>query len=158
MQILDEITVAQARSQAEPKRVQRSLNLPTGSRFQGIDREGNLLYNTQSQTRPGLIHRQRIFLVDLPLLMAIPDDDFTFRDRIIEAIWGDLKCECSCEDYGFGGFRYILTTLNSVLGDEEHRRPDIRNPRLIGRGCKHLVNCIRILPANQMQIISALRR
>ena len=58
-------------------------------------------------------------------------------DKLRLAIDSEVKVNCSCPDYLFGGFKYIATQLDYAIR-LENRPPDIRNPDQDGTMCKHL--------------------
>ena len=60
----------------------------------------------------------------------------------------DLQLECSCPSFLYYGFSYITSKAkyDAKFGDQEHRRPRIRNPRELGMICKHLHALLQAYP------------
>lgn len=52
---------------------------------------------------------------------------------------GPLKLECDCERWRFHGYRYMATIGGYNAGREETGFPKIKNPKLQGVACKHIL-------------------
>ena len=57
----------------------------------------------------------------------------------------DMKLSCSCPADLYWGGAYIKTQRDSQFGRQEHRPPNIRNPRQYGAYCKHTELVMRLL-------------
>ncbi|QQO98019.1 hypothetical protein Molly5_127 [Maribacter phage Molly_5] len=71
-------------------------------------------------------------------------------EKLELALLSDVKLNCSCPDWKFGGWAYMGTQLDYAT-HKENRPPDINNPDLKGSICKHstslLVNIKERIPA-----------
>ena len=54
---------------------------------------------------------------------------------------GDINIHCTCPDFLYKGYEYMANQLGYSIEDE-HRFPNIRNPKLKGTLCKH---CLAVL-------------
>lgn len=72
---------------------------------------------------------------------------------------GPLKFDCDCGKHGFW-LRYIATVGNYNAGRPETGFPKIRNPRLIGVACKHVLRVMQQLnmPIIRMQVEKMIAR
>ena len=155
-----EFTYSDLRGSVQPKIRARSKKLPSGTKFVKFDKKnGVLVFTSESQTHPGtgLLWKQRIKLVDLPVALDIPDDKLRMIDRVRLASYGDIQAECNCPSFLYHGYRYILTQLDTVLGKKESRLPKVRNPNLEGVVCKHLDNALSVLPFVVSDIVKKLK-
>lgn len=64
---------------------------------------------------------------------------------------GRVRIGCDCEDFTFGGFRYIATIGNFVSGRPETGFPRIRSPNLGGIACKHILRTMAVLKSPPVQ-------
>ena len=55
---------------------------------------------------------------------------------------GNIKVDCSCEDYRFKGYKYMGTQLGYSIKNED-REPKITNPTFEGSVCKHILAIVQ---------------
>jgi hypothetical protein len=68
---------------------------------------------------------------------------------------GRVSIQCSCEDFQYQ-YRYLATIGNYVVSPpKEHGYPKIKNPRLKGCCCKHILKCLSALDSLGIQRILA---
>jgi len=72
--------------------------------------------------------------------------DIAKKKKMMKALNGDLAVSCSCNDFQYGGYAYILTQKKALYNRTENREPVIRNPKLKGTVCKHLRLSLHYLP------------
>jgi hypothetical protein len=76
---------------------------------------------------------------------------------IKQAIDGPLYVHCDCPAFKWWGFEYICTARHIVLPTKGNNiYPKIRNPRLIGTVCKHLIHVLTQLPQDAKKIYNLL--
>lgn len=63
------------------------------------------------------------------------------RDRLVNS---SVKFDCDCGRHTFW-FRYIATTAGFALGRQEGGYPKIRNPKLQGVACKHVLRVMQFI-------------
>lgn len=152
-----EATMNEVKKSARSQTMQRSKGLK--SRYIGMTKEGVLMFQTTSGTIKGKLYNQRVYLNDLPDVIQILEEDskFTARDAILLAITtGNIKYHCDDPSYKYY-FQYVATKKGSALR-EEKRFPRIRNPRLEGACCKHLLSVFRVLALNWNKIVRDARK
>ena len=112
----------------------------------GIGKDGSLYFVCFSGTKVGVFWRQRIICSDLPYIkeMMLEDKSISEREAVQLALSGDLLtgCNCPAERYYFS---YIAWNLGMGIR-KETRFPKVRNPRLLGTTCKHLLAILEELP------------
>ena len=64
-----------------------------------------------------------------------------YTAAVKKAVKGKVSVDCSCGRHQYW-YRYIATAGNYALSPEEHSFPKIRNPKLKGRLCKHLIKAL----------------
>jgi len=140
--LITEFTTKDLSKEVDPGTKKRAKVL--SSKFQKLNSKNQMVYLTESGTRPGkgIFHRQLIELVDLEAAIAIDDPDFKPKDRARLALAGDVKVFCTCAAFKYWGFHFITTQLDAVTGKKENRKPKKRNPSLEGIVCKHLANAL----------------
>lgn len=67
-----------------------------------------------------------------------------------------VKVSCDCPSFLFNGFKYIAATEGYGL-EQEGRAPNIRNPDLKGKVCKHLFSVFTVWPFIINAIAGSLR-
>jgi len=73
--------------------------------------------------------------------------------RVLQSLMkGNVHVDCTCEDFSYGGFRYIGTIQDYSI-DKEYRYPVVRNANLKGTVCKHLTSLLKTLPSFQSVLI-----
>lgn len=147
----------------------RALN---GSRLVSIEYDDSMLiFKTESASRPGLFHIQKLFLKDLAdhiMLIRLyekeksKDKTRDFFSNAHRAMMSHMKpiaardlkralretpirCSCTCEADLYWGFRYIRWRIGAGLVPER-RRPKVRNPEQRGYVCKHLFSVLTLYP------------
>jgi hypothetical protein len=70
----------------------------------------------------------------------------------------DMETSCSCPASLYWGPDYIRTQRKAQYGDQEDRRPSVRNPREYGSLCKHGDLVWEVLPAYTMTFATHLKR
>jgi len=81
-------------------------------------------------------------------LMAKEFKDLS-NDEVIESFREnrnklDILVHCECADFLYGGFAYIATKMGYAI-KKETRPPIVRNKRLRGSVCKHLIAVLEFL-------------
>jgi hypothetical protein len=69
---------------------------------------------------------------------------------------GDLLVHCNDPSWKYWGWQYIGTKKGYAMRSEK-RYPKIRNPRLTGTVCKHLLQVLQVLPFYSNDIVKAYR-
>jgi hypothetical protein len=65
------------------------------------------------------------------------------KENYPEVIKGDILVGCTCPAFTYF-YAYIVSQLDSILPEyQEGRYPIVRNPRLEGTVCKHLISTIQ---------------
>ena len=79
----------------DPRRIQLAQSIYTS--YKGLDSDGTLLFESDSQTRSGLTHRQRVFYPGFFDLLDIVDagNEIT-EEQVVDIITNDLMVDCSC--------------------------------------------------------------
>jgi len=115
--------------------------------YKGIDRQGVLYFTTNSGTRDGLNHYQRVQLLDLKdsIELGKSDKRLTNLDLTNLAVFGNIKVYCSCESFRYYGWQYMSWELGYGL-EPELRFPSARNPNLYSSVCKHLYLILKTMP------------
>lgn len=79
----------------DPKRIELAKTIYTD--YKGVDSDGTLLFESDSQTRSSLVHRQRVFYPGFfDLLDTVDAGDEITEEQAVEVITGDLMVDCSC--------------------------------------------------------------
>lgn len=103
----------------DPKRIKLASTIYTD--YKGVDSDGTLLFESDSQTRSGLVHRQRVFYPGFfDLLDTVDAGDEITEEQMVEIITNDLMVDCSCFTgetliSTVEGFKYIR---DIKVGDE----------------------------------------
>lgn len=72
-------------------------------------------------------------------------------------LWGgNVKLHCGCPSFTYWGFNYILDQMDASIYHED-RYPSIRNPRLRGVACKHLIRTLKVLPFHLADIATVIK-
>jgi len=154
-----EITSRELRASLSHRVNDRQKSQHIKATYLGVDkRTGDLLFKTNSGTTPGKFWHQRVRLLDLPTARDLAAVDGSISDmKIINlAIFGDIALHCDDPS-----FRYYWSYIAFQLGyglRRESRFPKIRNPRLEGSICKHLVAVLKKMPLLIPKIVSDLRK
>jgi len=147
--LLDELRRDELVRDLDPRRVERSKQCI--SNYVGLTKNHVVIFKTIHTNGSRRTHYQSVKLLDLDIAKGM--DDLKIRDKVRLALAGDLELDCSCEDFSYR-YRYQATQLDYSLVPED--RPSfVTNPNFDkGTFCKHMINVIRVLPANQMEIVS----
>ena len=117
--------------------------------YAGVTEEGYVKFITKSMSRPSIKHIQLIRLDDIKDIDSVKE--FSGKEIANLLLNGNISLYCSCEDFKYGGYAYIATQLGYGINSEK-REPNIRNPKLKGTICKHLIAVLTVLMFNQMKI------
>jgi len=144
-QFLIETNLQEIQKDGESKRKRRAKRTIT-SELNDVTYTGKVEYKSNAYTTPDVdFWIQRIRPVN-----AIPEN-CSFK-KFQELYEKDIRVNCNCPDFGYGGFNFIASLNNYKLGQKEDRSPDIRNPKLEGSVCKHLHSCLTRLPNDMRKI------
>lgn len=130
--------------------------------YQKTDPDGTVEYITPSGTSPGVFYRQRVLLADLKKLIKKYKNKKKPREIVSLAIKGNIKVSCNDPienlepSWLYQGFIYKATAMKYNQGKPENRFPDVRNPKLKGSLCKHLIQVLTVLPFSAAKITSDL--
>lgn len=79
----------------DPKRVKLSQSLYT--EYKGVDSDGTLLFETDSQTRSNLGHQQKIFYEGFfNLLDKVDQNEEISEEDVVDILTGDVNISCTC--------------------------------------------------------------
>jgi hypothetical protein len=142
----------EAKSQELVSGTIRKKNL-TGSKYSNA-RLVKYLHRTKNFTFHIKEYFVNIRLSDLPIVGKLKGSDSAKIDIALDS---DIKVNCSCPDFLFGGFRYIGTQL-SYSTHRENRPPAVRNPNQAGTVCKHIGHILNNLPEFKPQMLDFMKR
>lgn len=152
---LSEMTLRSMRSKVDAKNKRRSD--PVRSKLTAISPRGVLQFKSESITMdPGNLERWDNFVELCDWDEAMGMSDLNYFEKANLAVFGDVKVNCNCPAFLFFGYSYIVSEYDAKYEGEggedwegkrtkEGRPPVIRNPKLDGIVCKHLVNVLTIL-------------
>lgn len=128
------------------------------TKFEGVEKNGDILFSTNSGTTKGKRWHQRIRFKDLKEGIQILYDDPTLTQKQIInlVVSGDLLVHCDDPS-----FKYYWSYKAWVQGygiRKETRYPKVRNPKLTGGVCKHLYAVLSILPFYINTIVGEYKR
>ncbi len=127
----------------DPKRIKLSNTIY--SAYKGVDSDGTLLFESDSQTRSGLIHKQRIFYEGFfNLLDKVDENKEITEEDVINILTGDVYIDCNCESHLYWGFAYKAFKNDYGLR-KETRIPMKNNVSLNGSACKHTLSVLELL-------------
>ena len=132
MLILKEIKKRELLDRSDDKSINRSLNLIP--KFQKI--VGNEAYYLVKANNFGKYN-----LVVIKSDMINEDLDFSQLRSIIN--YNDIKVSCSCENFLYRGYKYILWKIGGGI-DREVRPPRKTNKNEVGCCCKHIISVLRM--------------
>lgn len=156
-QLLQELTARDILKDVDPKSKARSA--PLSSTF--LRFKGNVVsFRTTSGTTKGLFWLQTLQLVGLRKQLDLVRDGKTTLLKAVRAavLDGDIKVHCNCPAQKWWGWAYISTELGFKYGRKQKIFPSIRNPRLKGTVCKHLINVLGTLPFNVSTMVKKGRK
>lgn len=151
---INEATRKELLSGADIARKQRAKKLHT--QYMGVtNKKGWITFRTNSQYTPSKKYTQYIKLNEAKDMRYFKE--FKRRDIIRLFLNGDLSVYCSCKDFRYRGFKYMGTQLGYSIF-KENRFPKIRNPKLEGTVCKHLICVLTVLNNNWMSIAKDMKK
>lgn len=128
---------------SDPKRIELAKSIYT--EYKGVDSDGTLLFESDSQTRSGLTHRQRIFYEGFFNLLDKADENEKITDEdVVNILTGDLMIDCTCESFLYWAWAYKSWKANYGLR-KETRAPKRNNVNLNGGACKHILSMLELL-------------
>lgn len=150
---INEATRKEILKEADYARKQRAKKLTT--KYAGVtNANGWIKFVTNSQYTPGIKYTQYIKLAEAGDMKYFKE--FNKKDIIRLFLSGDLKVHCTCPD-----FRYRQKYMAYNLGYgifKETRFPKIRNPRLEGSVCKHLICVLSVVGTNWTSIAKDMKK
>ncbi len=150
-----EETWRQIRSGADRPRIGRSKKIKA-SYYRGIlNTKGWIKFETHSQYIVGKMYTQYIKMLDIKDLEDMKE--FTEKDIIRVMLQGDIKVYCSCKDFHYKGFKYMGHQMGWGIYRED-RFPKIRNPKLEGTVCKHLLKVFEVYMLNWSKISKDMKK
>lgn len=155
--LLLEMTAKEIRSAADAKSRARSKVLST----EIIRFKGNVVsFSTTSGTYAGKFWIQNVQLLGLRRQLDLVRDGKTTPLKAITAAVksGDVRVHCTCPAQKWWGWAYISTELGYKYGRKQTIFPSIRNPRLTGSVCKHLILALGTLPFNVPGLVKTARK
>lgn len=127
----------------DPKRIKLAESIYT--EYKGVDSDGTLLFESDSQTRSNLTHKQRIFYKTFfDLLDKVDENEEITKDDVLEILTGDLYLDCTCESFLYWAWAYKSWSQEYGL-KRETRAPKRNNVGLNGGCCKHLLGVLELI-------------
>lgn len=127
----------------DPKRIELSKSIYT--EYKGVDSDGTLIFESDSQTRSGVTHTQRIFYEGFFNLLDKADENEKITDEdVVNILTGDLMIDCTCESFLYWAWAYKSWKKNYGLR-KELREPKRNNTNLNGGACKHILSMLELL-------------
>lgn len=145
-----------------------------GTRFARLQ-GSSMIFRTMSSNygENGVIYEQEVKLLDLADALKKPD--VPLRDRVLEAMHGDVALRCSCPAFLYWGFAYITFFFRSAAPGRTasrdwpapvKKRPGAyptqpwrrRNWELRSVMCKHLALVMEVVGAHWNTVVSELKR
>lgn len=113
--------------------------------YKGVDSDGTLIFESDSQTRSGLTHRQRVFYPGFfDLLDTVDAGEEITEEQVVDIITNDLMVDCSCESFLYYAWAYKSWTNDYGLM-KEVRKPQRNNVKLKGGACKHVLSVLDLI-------------
>ena len=151
---INEATRSELLKGADKARVNRAKHLTC--KYIGVTgARGWIKFQTNSQYTPSLKYTQYIKLNEAKDMKYFKE--FNKRDVIRLFLSGDLSVWCSCPDFLYKGYKYMGKQMGYGIF-RENRFPKIRNPKLEGTVCKHLIAVLTVLNNNWMSIAKDMQR
>lgn len=127
----------------DPERIRRAQSIYT--EYTGLDSDGTLLFESDSQSKPDLIHKQRIFYEGFfNLLDKVDDNKEITKEDVLNILTGDVSIDCSCESHLYWAFAYKAWNNDYGLR-KETRAPKRNNVGLNGSCCKHTLSVLELI-------------
>lgn len=124
-----------------------------GVQYQGV--RGDTVRFKAKASEPGKTYDQTIKLLDFKKIMA--DRSKPLRQRVRDAVLGNIKVHCTGNAYLFWGYQFVLTKMGAAL-KPENRAPKVRNPNRKGTVCKHLDAVLKAFPFWISNIVGELKK
>jgi len=116
----------------------------SGSRYVGITEDYTIHIDVNSVTaKPATKYRVKVKLLEYPDIEE--EKDLDTREKVRLSLAGDMAISCSCPAFRYWGYEYIVSQLDSIVGDEQKIFPKVRNPKLEGIMCKHCYHAMKYL-------------
>lgn len=127
----------------DPKRVRLSHSLY--SEYKGVDSDGTLLFETDSQTNEDLSYQQRIFYNRFfELLDKVDANEEITQEDVVDILTSDVYIDCDCPSHLYWGWAY--KSWNNYYGlRKETRKPERNNVDLKGSQCKHVISVLDLI-------------
>ena len=136
--------------------IKRKSDSTPGLDYLTTTQDGIVHFETPSHTTErGIIYRQEIKLLDLFKLIEEFGSTLQPLEIVRKAIAGNIKVDCSDPSWLYWGFQYKGTKHGYALYPEP-RAPMIRNPKLQGVTCKHIMTAMKVLPFTATRITADL--
>lgn len=150
---VNEATKTEILKEADSARKNRAKRLIV--RYKGVtNRYGWITFHTNSQYTPGRKYTQYVKLKEAKDMKYFKE--FNKRDIIRLFMSGDLQVHCTCPDYNYR-HKYQAHMLGYGIY-RETRFPHIRNPKLEGSVCKHLIAVLGVMNNNWMNIAKDMQK
>lgn len=128
---------------SDPRRIELAKSLYT--EYKGVDSDGTLLFETDSQTRSGLGHKQQIFYPGFfDMLDKVDQNEAITEEDVVNILTGDLSLKCSCESFLYFAWAY-KSWKNDYGLMKETRAPKRNNVNLNGGACKHCLSVLELI-------------
>ena len=149
---LSEMTSKDLLKGVDSKTLERSKKLR--SIYVKLSPSGDVIYRTTSGTIKNKYWEQIIRFGDSfkkVKELFKGDRKVSSSDVLNLILSGDIKLHCNDPSWKYWGWQYIGTQLGYALRPE-NRAPMIRNPRMRGSLCKHLISVLSQLPKDLEKI------
>ncbi|HFU2857307.1 TPA: phage tail protein [Enterobacter cloacae] len=145
--------------QIDVKRANNKVNDGTGitaAAFQGMKHNMAIVSVTASQASVHQHHRVRIRFEEWDGAMDDLTEEAGKNKKVIKNLCaGRVSVDCDCGRWQYW-YRYIGTAGNyAVTPPKEYAYPKIRNPRLQGVACKHIIHALTRMQAGSWQVMVA---
>ena len=130
----------------------RKKNL-TGSEY-GNARVIKYLHRTKNFTFHIKEYFVNVRVSEIPVIGRLKGTD---SEKLDIGLSSDIKVNCTCPDFVYGGFNYIGTQL-SYATHKENRPPSTRNPGQDGTVCKHIGHILNNMSKYKPQMLDFMKR
>lgn len=128
---------------SDPRRIALAKSLYT--EYKGVDSDGTLLFETDSQTRSALGHKQFIFYPGFfDMLDKVDQNEAITEEDVLNILTGDLSLKCTCESFLYFSWAY-KSWKNDYGLQKETRAPKRNNVNLNGGACKHCLSVLELI-------------
>lgn len=130
---------------SRPEDKQRAKTVRSATLYQ---RKGNILFfRVAGNSKP--YYRVQIRLEGWNEAVGKADNALVATQRVTSGL---ISIECACGRHQFW-YRYLTTLGNFAIEPLEYDYPKIRNPKLTGCCCKHILKVLNELKTNRVQFI-----